>query len=305
MELRRNPSGVVDKRGRATLRPMSKNRRDSSVCELEQRLRDVKSTNCKFRKALMEREAELQALIRKLGPEARAWLDTTLQAQQKGVPPDSGSKERLSVPPIRRELPSTTELTILTSICSIASTQNELDPLTPSQRYMRIYLYHEYNALNRFPISPSHPYFNPTRKRVATISSGSDVPITQPLLQQQQRVTSTGTLTDDLRPQSILKQQQPTQTVQAVQTESVYPPTPVTTDRRSLYSSNKSLNEYSNGSVGNVTNCQQHTPKCATPVRHHDQESFTDNLRQASLITHSSSDLNQMCPHGKGSSKSE
>lgn len=116
---------------------MSKNRRDSSVCELEQRLRDVKSTNCKFRKALMEREAELQALIRKLGPEARAWLDTTLQAQQKGVPPDAGSKERLSVPPIRRELPSTTELTDLTSICSIASTQNELDPLTPSQRYLK------------------------------------------------------------------------------------------------------------------------------------------------------------------------
>lgn len=134
---------------------MSKNRRDSSVCELEQRLRDVKSTNCKFRKALMEREAELQALIRKLGPEARAWLDTTIQAQQKGVPPDAGSKERLSVPPIRRELPSTTELTDLTSICSIASTQNELDPMTPSQRYLRLYLWHEYNALNRFPISPS------------------------------------------------------------------------------------------------------------------------------------------------------
>lgn len=131
---------------------------------------------------------------------------------------------------------------------------------------------------------------------MTTISSGSDVPITQPLLlQQQQRVTSTGTLTDDLRPQSILKQQQPQQ-----------PP-----DQRSLYSSNKSLNEYNNGSVvtaatttsNNLPNCQQHTPKC-TPMRH-DQESFADNLRHASLITHSNSDLNQMCPHGKGSSKSK
>lgn len=145
VELRRNPSGVVDKRGRATLRPMSKNRRDSSVCELEQRLRDVKSTNCKFRKALMEREAELQALIRKLGPEARAWLDLTLQAQPaKGVLSNQShgdgetmvgkEQQRLSVPPIRKDLPSTTETTDLTSICSIVSTQGEFDAQTPSQR---------------------------------------------------------------------------------------------------------------------------------------------------------------------------
>lgn len=58
--MKRNPQGVVDKRIRATLRPMSKNRRDSSVCELEQRLRDVKTNNCRFRKALLEKEAELQ-----------------------------------------------------------------------------------------------------------------------------------------------------------------------------------------------------------------------------------------------------
>lgn len=58
--MKRNPQGQVDKRIRATLRPMSKNRRDSSSCELEQRLRDVKTNNCRFRKALMEKEAELQ-----------------------------------------------------------------------------------------------------------------------------------------------------------------------------------------------------------------------------------------------------
>lgn len=61
--MKRNPQGVVDKRIRATLRPMSKNRRDSSVCELEQRLREVKSNNCRFRKALMEKEAELQVIF--------------------------------------------------------------------------------------------------------------------------------------------------------------------------------------------------------------------------------------------------
>lgn len=97
----------------------------------------------------MEREAELQALIRKLGPEARAWLDSTLQAQQQkggvvgglstsqsggGDSTESKEQQRLSVPPIRKEMPSMTETTDLTSICSIASTQAELDPLTPNQR---------------------------------------------------------------------------------------------------------------------------------------------------------------------------
>lgn len=115
MELKRNPQGVVDKRVRATLRPMSKNRRDSSVCELEQRLRDVKNTNCRFRKALMEKENELQALIRKIGPEARKWIDGVTCTGGGG---SNGASElepilsddiaRLSAPPVRREMPSTT-----------------------------------------------------------------------------------------------------------------------------------------------------------------------------------------------------
>lgn len=108
MELKRNPQGVVDKRVRATLRPMSKNRRDSSVCELEQRLRDVKNTNCRFRKALMEKENELQALIRKLGPEARKWIDGVTCSGSGDAEPILGDSSRLSVPPVRREMPSTT-----------------------------------------------------------------------------------------------------------------------------------------------------------------------------------------------------
>lgn len=100
----------MDKRVRATLRPMSKNRRDSSVCELEQRLRDVKNTNCRFRKALMEKENELQALIRKLGPEARKWIDgvTCTGAPTDMEPILSEDMARLSAPPVRREMPSTT-----------------------------------------------------------------------------------------------------------------------------------------------------------------------------------------------------
>lgn len=130
---------------RATLRPMSKNRRDSSVSELEQRLRDVKSNNCRFRKALMEKEAELQVisfssklfggfwsiyyiifvytlkgLIRKLGPESRNWIDGSNCDSEPLL-----GQTKLSVPQIRRDLHSTTEITEMTSVGSVTSTHCE------------------------------------------------------------------------------------------------------------------------------------------------------------------------------------
>ncbi|CAB0038421.1 unnamed protein product [Trichogramma brassicae] len=61
IELRRNPQGQIDKRFRPTLRPMSKARRDSTVSEMEERLRDVQTANQKFRKQLHEKESELQS----------------------------------------------------------------------------------------------------------------------------------------------------------------------------------------------------------------------------------------------------
>lgn len=60
VELKRNPGGSIDKRIRATLRPMSKTRRDSSATELEHRLKEVKANNSKYRKTLLEKESELQ-----------------------------------------------------------------------------------------------------------------------------------------------------------------------------------------------------------------------------------------------------
>lgn len=60
VELKRNPGGSIDKRIRATLRPMSKTRRDSSVSELESKMKEVKSLNSKYRKTLVEKESELQ-----------------------------------------------------------------------------------------------------------------------------------------------------------------------------------------------------------------------------------------------------
>lgn len=74
VELKRNPGGSIDKRIRATLRPMSKTRRDSSVTELEHRLKEVKSFNSKYRKTLLEKESELQVFINRKHPMTRVCM---------------------------------------------------------------------------------------------------------------------------------------------------------------------------------------------------------------------------------------
>lgn len=146
MELRRNPGGSIDKRIRATLRPMSKTRRDSSACELEQRLRDVKNTNCRFRKALVEREAELQVLMRRLGPEARGLLEGKRPGGDAPPPAASNNNaHRLTVPLLRcpsasetTAPPSATETSDMTSIVSLSSSQDLVQPgqTTPGQKYV-------------------------------------------------------------------------------------------------------------------------------------------------------------------------
>ncbi|XP_019875177.2 gamma-aminobutyric acid type B receptor subunit 2 isoform X2 [Aethina tumida] len=113
LELRRNPGGSIDKRIRATLRPMSKTRRDSSVSELETKLKDVKMLNSKYRKTLLDKESELQMLIRRLGSEARDILDSRTDSMS--------DTNRLSVPLLRREAPSATETSDITSLCSLSS----------------------------------------------------------------------------------------------------------------------------------------------------------------------------------------
>ncbi|XP_052867877.1 gamma-aminobutyric acid type B receptor subunit 2 [Anopheles cruzii] len=127
VELKRNPSGVVDKKVRATLRPAgSKNRRDSSVCELEQRMRDVKQTNCRFRKVLMDKEAELQALIKRLGPEARAWIGLEASSSEPDI-----NKESVKVQ-VKKDYAS--EGTDFTSIGSVGSSNDTLDSAGPESR---------------------------------------------------------------------------------------------------------------------------------------------------------------------------
>lgn len=109
-------------------------------------MRDVKSTNCRFRKTLMEKETELQALIRKIGGESLKWIgdglgcdgDPLLAVGGGGVGGGGGgvgcgllsgggslsvSQSKLTVPVLgRRETVSTTEITELTSVGSVTST---------------------------------------------------------------------------------------------------------------------------------------------------------------------------------------
>ncbi|GJQ78108.1 GABA-B-R2 [Trypoxylus dichotomus] len=113
VELKRNPGGSIDKRFRPTLRPASKTRRDSSVSELESKMKEVKAVNSKFRKTLLEKESELQNLIRRLGNEARELLDSRTDS--------TSDTNRLLVPHLKKEAPSGTETSDITSLCSFSS----------------------------------------------------------------------------------------------------------------------------------------------------------------------------------------
>ena len=87
LELRRNPGGSIDKRIRATLRPMSKTRRDSSVSELETKLKDVKALNSKYRKTLLDKESELQVIVSGSCAAISTgflWLDVNQEVGQRG-----------------------------------------------------------------------------------------------------------------------------------------------------------------------------------------------------------------------------
>ncbi|XP_050310486.1 gamma-aminobutyric acid type B receptor subunit 2 isoform X2 [Anthonomus grandis grandis] len=115
VELRKDPGGSIDNRIRATLRPMSKTRRDSSVSEIETKMKDLKELNTKYKKTLLDRESELQMLIRQLGNEANEILED--QKTEDSI----SETNRLSVPLLRKELPSATETSDLTSLCSLSS----------------------------------------------------------------------------------------------------------------------------------------------------------------------------------------
>ncbi|XP_071450035.1 gamma-aminobutyric acid type B receptor subunit 2 [Hetaerina americana] len=167
IELKRNPQGSMEKRIRATLRPMSKKssggggfggggaggmgggtgggggrgggaqgsrRRDSDEpSDAGERLREVSEENARRRRLIRERDAEIQSLVSKLGgPDAAKDIIET----------DIGGMDRLAVPRhdsvLKREAPSGTETTDISSLCSINSSVDgeyvNLSVDTPNQR---------------------------------------------------------------------------------------------------------------------------------------------------------------------------
>ncbi|XP_004534372.1 gamma-aminobutyric acid type B receptor subunit 2 isoform X2 [Ceratitis capitata] len=297
VELKRNPQGVVDKRVRATLRPMSKNRRDSSVCELEQRLRDVKNTNCRFRKILMEKENELQGLIRKLGPEARKWIDGVTCTGNIGTEsePILNDTSRLSAPPVRREMPSTTEVTELTSVDSVTSTHVELDSSMVS--------------VQSTTIAPSLP---PKKKSIKPANQIQDGMVhvagamagVQPL-QKQTQIPSMQPIQQQLQQQ--LQQQKPP--LQAIKHDDLNYRRPTVEKRNSVSAQTDPIPGLKKQDCNNVKRCedsQLRDRRQSVASKHHDNGSQTPtaypknahNHRNSSTnISTSNNDLNSMCPH--------
>nr|XP_036673184.1 gamma-aminobutyric acid type B receptor subunit 2 isoform X2 [Drosophila suzukii] len=303
VELKRNPQGVVDKRVRATLRPMSKNgRRDSSVCELEQRLRDVKNTNCRFRKALMEKENELQALIRKLGPEARKWIDgvtctggSTVGSELEPILSDD--IVRLSAPPVRREMPSTT-VTEMTSVDSVTSTHVEMD--------------NSFVSVQSTVVAPSLP---PKKKKQSIVEHHSHAPaptMMQPIQQQLQQHLQQH---QQMQQQHQQQQQQQHQQMQQQQQQQHHQQQ----HHRHLEKRN-SVSAQTDENIGSITSTagKRSTGDCSsmrerrqsTASRHYDSGSQTPTARpkyssshrnSSTNISTSQSELSNVCPHSKPS----
>jgi gamma-aminobutyric acid type B receptor len=64
IELKRNPQGSMESRLRGTLKPTAKGgRRDSTTSEMEEKLKDAKGLNQRFRKTLRDKDSELQVRI--------------------------------------------------------------------------------------------------------------------------------------------------------------------------------------------------------------------------------------------------
>ncbi|XP_066144261.1 gamma-aminobutyric acid type B receptor subunit 2 isoform X2 [Euwallacea fornicatus] len=150
VELRKDPGGTVDKRIRATLRPMSKTRRESSVSEIETKIKDLKDLNTKYRKTLLDKDNELQMLIRQLGNDATDILE---QKTEDSI----SDTNRLSVPLLRKEMPSATETSDLTSLCSLSSqAENTSLHRTDSQKRKRVSATNE-SSPKKIPNSPKGP----------------------------------------------------------------------------------------------------------------------------------------------------
>ncbi|XP_035901964.1 gamma-aminobutyric acid type B receptor subunit 2 isoform X2 [Anopheles stephensi] len=327
VELKRNPSGVVDKKVRATLRPVSKNRRDSSVCELEQRMRDVKQTNCRFRKVLMEKEAELQALIKRLGPEARAWIGLEASSSEPDI-----NKESVKVQ-VKKDYASGTDFT---SIGSVGSSNDTLDSAGPeSRKQKKTTLILPGEELPSGTVASSGSRANLATAittlavgagaGVASIAAATTAAVGQ--VQSNQATQATNTVHNNAAAAvaaaqpatgaiNNAKSTQATaaQTINVSTSVPVDPSKPMFNDVRRESLSAASA-KWSPGQSLHQT--QQQTQTVEQHPRYYEDERATNgpmsvgskfstqaNSSSTTSITHSNTELNQLCHHSKASSKS-
>ncbi|XP_053674223.1 gamma-aminobutyric acid type B receptor subunit 2 [Anopheles nili] len=328
VELKRNPSGVVDKKVRATLRPVSKNRRDSSVCELEQRMRDVKQTNCRFRKVLMEKEAELQALIKRLGPEARAWIGLEASSSEPDI-----NKESVKVQ-VKKDYAS--EGTDFTSIGSVGSSNDTLDSAGPESRKHKkttLVLPGEELPVAK-PATQTAPIPGSTSRAnmasaistmavgagagVATIAAATTTSVAQSQASTQPVPVSNvhGAVAPVASVAAKSTQAAAAQTINVSTSVPVDPSKPMFNDVR-----RESVSAGSKWSPGQPLHQQQQQQQQQQQTqtmdlhRYYDDErpngpmavakfSTQANSSSTTSITHSNTELNQLCHHSKSSSKS-
>ncbi|XP_038105232.1 gamma-aminobutyric acid type B receptor subunit 2 isoform X1 [Culex quinquefasciatus] len=299
VELKRNPSGVVDKKCRATLRPMSKNRRDSSACELEQRMKDVKQTNCRFRKVLMEKEAELQALVKRLGPDARAWIGLETCSSEPDV-----NKETVKIQ-VKKDYAS--EGTEFTSIGSLVGSSNDtLDSVGPERRKKKttVVLPGEEPATTTKPPLSSTTVVNSISKSSLTNTASAPASLPTTVTTAAQTVLSTTATSQAMAAAATTNGVQPaTNAKSSVTSNSISACTSVPQDpnkpmfnsdarRESLASS-----KYSPGHIKDRYEDDRQQYQNIT------KSNTQLNCSSATSLNHSNNDLNQVCHHTKPSSK--
>ncbi|XP_055525482.1 gamma-aminobutyric acid type B receptor subunit 2 isoform X2 [Wyeomyia smithii] len=279
VELKRNPSGVVDKKVRATLRPMSKNRRDSTACELEQRMRDVKQTNCRFRKVLMEKEAELQALIKRLGPDARAWIGLETSTSEPDV-----NKESLKIQ-VKKDYAS--EGTEFTSVGSLVSSNDTLDSVPPERKKKTtVVLPGEEPAMAK-PVTPvSHSVAKSALAQASPAAMGASSLVTSAVAQTIASVVSQSAIA---KPPAVVANN-----VGSCTSVPQDPNKPMFNDVRRESVSNSKWSPGQTKDHHDVDCNYQSVTKSNTQV----------NCTSGTSLNHSNNELNQVCHHSKPSGKS-
>ncbi|XP_055633199.1 gamma-aminobutyric acid type B receptor subunit 2 isoform X2 [Toxorhynchites rutilus septentrionalis] len=286
VELKRNPSGVVDKKVRATLRPMSKNRRDSSVCELEQQMRDVKQTNCRFRKVLMEKEAELQALIKRLGPDARAWIGLETSCSEPDV-----NKESVKIQ-VKKDYASGTEFT---SIGSLVSSNDTLESMGPERKKKTTVILPGEQPPVKAPVTVTNSVSKSSLVNTSTVNAVVKANVTTAPATTNTITITTQTICPSTTPQPVPNPVVTTNNISNSTSVPQDPNKPMFNDVR------RESTTAAKWSPGHAKDCCEVDRVYETVAN---KPTTQVNCTSATSLNHSNSELNQVCHHNKTSNKS-